>query len=198
MKSKKFSMKEKGIRFWHYTVAPHMLKIILQKVIKPSPVYVRGECSAVWISTNQDWEEMVRKKGFNDRRKEMYEMGCTPVRIEINPKMVDLIPWRQFKKESGITPFFANGYEKVDREWGANPKEWFASYKPIPLSSCNLPPQYWNGNEWIEQGDIPIIIKNKVYFASFDELLKAKIVGIEGSVWDVQIKIKYEETIQYH
>ena len=37
--------------------------------------------------------------------------------------------------------------EQSGIEKGANPKEWYASFKNIPLSNC-ISCQKWNGKEW--------------------------------------------------
>jgi len=38
--------------------------------------------------------------------------------------------------------------ERVGRNWGGHPNEWFVSYESVPLPKCLSPIEYWNGEKW--------------------------------------------------
>ena len=46
--------------------------------------------------------------------------------------------------------------EKVGIERGANPKEWFASFKNISIYDC-ISIEKWDGNKWVVEIDSGIL-----------------------------------------
>jgi len=146
------------MRFWHYTVYPSFLKILEDGQINYA-MRIANERPAVWLSTNPDWEETVRKAIGNRStgeeseplsRDELFAEDFIPVRLEIDPDSVKLFSWRNFKKNSGASRATIKALEKSAKQWGANPKEWYVCYEPILITSCLLPIEIWHGNEWID------------------------------------------------
>lgn len=151
-------METQDKRFWHYTVYQWLVKIIESREIKKAPSYVDGEIPVVWFSTNQIWEETVRKKvrpmGKGKHillsRNGLFKVGYPPVRIEIDPNEVKIHSWKHHKKHSGIPKKIAVLLEKQAIEWGANPNEWWVSKKPVQLEQCLAPIEIWNGETWLD------------------------------------------------
>jgi len=150
------------MRYWHYTFFNNFQKIIESKEIRQSTILTSDkEKPAVWLSSNPEWEETVRKalkKPDEDNgrmteplsRDELFKRGFPAVRIEIDPRLVILHSWEEFKKVGGLSKKMANGLEKVGKSWGANPDEWWASFDVIPVTSCLLPIEIWSGKEWVD------------------------------------------------
>ena len=143
-------------KFYHYTVLQTFEKIIHSGEIQPTSVKVNdNERPAAWFSTNPIWEETVRKRVARSEdepgpllsRDGLSKAGFPPVRIEANPNRVHLIPWEELKRISGITRNEARRLERVAREWGANPHEWYATFNAVPLTSCLTPIEIWDGKK---------------------------------------------------
>jgi hypothetical protein len=54
--------------------------------------------------------------------------GC--YRIGVDPKIVN--PWMKMQRIARIHPTAARSYEKIGREWGANPYDWWGTLRPVP------------------------------------------------------------------
>lgn len=80
-------------------------------------------------------------------REGLLSAGFMPIRIEINPRSVKIIDWKAHTKK--IPKNLAVALEKTAREWGANPAEWWISYKPIPVKSFISPIEGWDGKQWV-------------------------------------------------
>ncbi len=124
------------MKIWHYTVHQLFVKIVDDRMIRRSMIVNdENEIPVVWLSKNPDWEETVRKSILNTQtgketeplsRDELSKQGSTPVRIEVDQEFVNI------------------------RSWGANPKEWYVSYEPIPLESCSVF-EMWTAQEgWVD------------------------------------------------
>lgn len=149
------------MRFWHYTAYPSLVKIVDDRTIRRDRTVVVGnEFSVVWLSTNPNWEETVRKSLLNTQtgketgplsRDELSKQGFPPVRIEVNQNLVNIRSWRHYKKNGDISRKNATSLEKLAKRWGANPKEWHVSYEDIPLASCLIPIEIWTSRgEWVD------------------------------------------------
>jgi hypothetical protein len=148
-----------GKRYWHYTVYQHLKKIAESGEIRPTAKYTEyGEIAVVWFSTNPVWEETVRKSIKDTEtskqigplsRDGLSERGLHPVRIEVNPTLVDIRSWNNFKKRSGISKPGIKSLIKSAKHWGADPKEWWVSYEAVPSRSW-LSIEIWVGRKWVD------------------------------------------------
>lgn len=149
--------KGEGMRIWHYTTWEGLEGIASDGLIKCDRIYLKGEIPGVWLSTNANWEETVRKAIVSKEtglqtvpfsRDDLFKHGITPIRIEINSKKVNIVDWKTHCKK--IPKKIIQGLEDAAKEWGANPNEWRVSYKPIPVNSFISPIEQWDGKKWIE------------------------------------------------
>ena len=145
-------------RFWHYTPATRLPRILASGKIKlDEQAKFYGEKPAAWVSTNPVWENTATKPILDDSGKqvdltkeEMSElMGLG--RIEIKPSR-DFISWYKFRKTSGVHPKLWNGMTKYGLQVGANPNEWFASYIPI-LDRYFISVEMFIQGKWIKCED---------------------------------------------
>ena len=149
------------MRLWHYTFIQSFYNMTQDGVIKTSSTVRISEMEkpVIWLSSNPVWEETVRKALRDPEtgeisealsRDELFQRGYPAVRIKTNSELVAVRSWRHFKKYSGIPKKEAKALAQVALKWGANPKEWWVSYEDIPLTSCLLPIEIWNGSKWID------------------------------------------------
>ena len=161
-------------RYWHYTCFCHLQSISSDGVIKPASLYVPpGVKHGVWFSTDPDWERTVVKTIFNEEtgeetdllsRDELFDIGFvsvkteksstiihpyTPIRLEVNPHLVQLKSWQNYKKNSGDSKEFVRGLQRVAKKWGANPKQWYIVYGDVPIKNL-ITIERWNGEGWID------------------------------------------------
>jgi len=177
------------MKYFHYTLGQYLPSILSEKKIKKSPKYIKGNRSAAWFSTNPIWEESVRKvpglkliSGVTCSRSKLLENKLTPARIEINPEKVKLLSWERFKKVSGISKWVAEGFEKLAPEWGANPKEWLASLKDVPLRDCLLSVEVWNGNIWFELKFFHFNLGENILTVRIEDFLDGSVVNKNGDM----------------
>jgi len=145
------------MRIWHYTTDAALEGIFSDGEIKRDRIYLKGEIRCVWLSTNANWEETVRKTiqdiktGVESAplsRDALFSAGFFPIRIEINPRTVKITDWKTHCKK--IPKKIAQGLECAAKDWGANPDEWRVSYKSIPVKSFVSPVERWDGKRWIK------------------------------------------------
>lgn len=151
--------KSKVVKIWHYTVASHYNQIIADGFIKLATLYVnKNEKPAVWLSSNPNYEETVRKTLRDSEtgevmkdlsRDELFEKGVLPVRLEINSSFIKLHTWEDFQKESRINHEVADTLVKVAEKWGAYPEDWYTSFEPISTANGVLSVECWDGKEWV-------------------------------------------------
>lgn len=139
---------------WHYTSGSH-LKMILESGELRVSDWERKEGvkpPALWLSLNPIWEntatKMVLAGGqYRWLTKEEQYLNFGLVRFPIPFQKNALCSWAAYKHKSN-TPL--NVYwqlEKIGIERGANPSEWYASFKNIPLSEC-ISCETWDGEKW--------------------------------------------------
>ena len=134
---------------YHYTVMEHFKKIVESEKIKRATKHLGPkEKPAVHLSSNPEWEMTVKKTplGLSDAVGLRNHSHLIPVRIKIEAEACNIIPWRVFKKRSGISAKMARFLEKRGKEMGADPKQWYCSFEDIPLGVC-LSVEFWDG-EW--------------------------------------------------
>ncbi len=153
-------------RLWHYTAYQHLQKIIASGKIRVSSIRIdKRERPAAWFSSNPDFEQTAKKGVENSEtgivrhalgRDELLKAGFPPVRIEIDPSRVQVYDWEQYKKVSGISKKAAVDLEEAGINMGAAPSEWYASFQSVPLESCLLPIEIWNGQQWVNIREVNI------------------------------------------
>jgi len=139
---------------YHYT-SEHCLSKILEKgelIVSEWEKKNKVKPPALWLSLNPIWEntatKLVSENGTVKRltKDEQYQMfGLIRFVIEFKPEK--LCSWGKYKYKSNTPQQVYEAMEKSGIEQGANPKEWFACFKNIPLTDC-ISIQKWNGNEW--------------------------------------------------
>jgi hypothetical protein len=143
--------------YW-YTTMLHMKVVGNEGIIKPyyNP-QEPNERGAVFLSTNQNWERREAKQLPKEdgeltpplNRDELFDMGIMPIRARVNPASLKLIDWKTFRKKSGIATEKAEMIDKLAREDGAIPEQWYASFEAIPVTSF-LSVDVWDGSQWVQ------------------------------------------------
>jgi hypothetical protein len=126
------------MRVFHYSVARYLPQILEDKMILPSTEGLEKErWHAVWFSTNPIWEESANKMYLASgiripgNKLDTHEIGKGLMRIEVVPEAAPY-DWEQYKRKSMIPGKLARSFLGNAKKGGANPKEWRASFKPVP------------------------------------------------------------------
>lgn len=145
------------MQFWHYTVLEHYKSIVNCGYIDLATTYIcKGELPAVWLSTNEVFEETARKSITDTRTNDRYDdlsrdglfiHGVVPVRVEIDRTLAQIHKWSNSWAMLHVTQDYAQKLERVGLRIGANPDEWWFSLERIPLQSC-IRAEQWNGASW--------------------------------------------------
>ena len=109
-------------------------------LIKPATALVEPpERPIVWFSRNQFWERTVTKgMKFRDGRlieldfNAMIERRLFPVRIGVLPETAPF-DWLSLRKMSRMRPEMADGLVHVAEKVGADPRDWFGTFTPVPM-----------------------------------------------------------------
>ena len=139
---------------YHYTSETHLIKILETGKLIVSEWEKKNKVKppSVWLSLNPVWEntatKLISTNGIDRQltKEEQYQKFGL-IRFVLEFKKENFCSWGKYKYKSN-TPI--QTYEQMEQsgiEQGANPKEWYASFKNIPLSSC-MSCQKWNGKEW--------------------------------------------------
>jgi hypothetical protein len=146
-------------RYWHYTTLEHTASIQRSGFIRVAKIGVsHGVKPVTWFSTNPAWEPTVFKPLVNKEtgeeiflyaREDFLKYGILPIRIEVDQERAKLRGWNNYKKNSGDSKSMIKGLEKVAKELGANPKDWFVSYDDVSLDCC-LSMEAWTGAAWVD------------------------------------------------
>jgi len=138
---------------WHYTTGLHIEKIIQEKRLRVSEVErMVGLKPAVWFSKNQLCEPTALKFiciGSNPPVTETMKVqaetiGLLRIGIEFTN---ELTTWAKYKHVSKITQPLYNELEQSGIANGADPNEWFCSFKNIPSSKW-ITIERFNDNKW--------------------------------------------------
>lgn len=128
---------------FHYTTKDRLESIIAAGEIRTATAGVMPpEIPAVWISTAEKWEHtatkmMVRANGRVERGtlSGMIAGGWTLARIQIDPARVSLILPRDIRHALNIPASTYKILTTSGKLSGANPAEWRAVAKSIPVSA---------------------------------------------------------------
>ena len=139
---------------YHYTSGSHLNSILEKGALIVSEWEKRNGVKppALWLSLNSIWEntatKMINENGIIRRlTKEEQNQKFGLIRFVINFKKESLCSWAKYKHTSNTPEQVYCNMEEQGIEQGANPKDWFASFKNIPLRDC-IACEKWNGKEW--------------------------------------------------
>lgn len=138
---------------FHYTnlnCVEQIVKDACLKISKADKMF--GIKPAIWFSKNKRWEPTATKMAFNGteiveltEEEQLNAFGM--IRFGI-PFTTELISWRKYRHVGKINPLLHTSLERVGKEKGANPDDWYCSLKNIPLSTCVCIEQF-DGTEWV-------------------------------------------------
>ena len=139
---------------YHYTSEIHLKKILETGELKTSEYERKNKIKppALWLSLNPVWENTATKlvktkSGVRQLTKEEQNNLFGLIRFVLKFDEGKLCSWAKYRHVSN-TPI--NVYLQMERagvKKGANPKEWYACFKNIPLKHC-IYCQKWSGREW--------------------------------------------------
>jgi hypothetical protein len=139
---------------YHYTSEQHLSKILEtgKLIVSEWERQNKVKPPALWLSLNPIWEntatKLINENGkIRQLTKEEQYQSFGLIRFVIEFKKESLCSWGKYKYKSNTPVQTYEAMEKSGIEKGANPKEWYASFKNIPLSNC-ISCQKWNGKEW--------------------------------------------------
>jgi len=137
---------------YHYTSLIHLENIVQDGYLKTSGADKRfGIKPAIWFSKNTRWEPTATKMAFSgteliDLTEEEQLNTIGMVRFGI-PFTAELISWRKYRHVGKINPLLHTSLERIGKEKGANPDDWYWSLKNIPISICTCIEQF-DGTDW--------------------------------------------------
>ena len=124
---------KRDLRLWHYTHGQRIKQIVESRYLKLSTAFIaKGEKPAVWLSSNPEFELTASRMNANGEVLP-YNLkgGPAAIRIEVNPNP-KCITWAKYKHVGGISPEMAQAVERLGKQQGANPEQWYACLKMIP------------------------------------------------------------------
>ena len=141
---------------YHYTTLEYFHKIIESGRLKVSDFERRNRVkpAALWLIKNPIWENTASKCVRSEDTDEIVTLsfeqqhdllGCIRFVLPFNKE--SLCSWAKYKYASNTPPQLHNSMTKYGFSLGANPNEWFASFRDIPLSEV-IRVEVWNGSEW--------------------------------------------------
>tara|TARA_R110001632_G_scaffold63888_2_gene152285 strand:+ start:240 stop:698 length:459 start_codon:yes stop_codon:yes gene_type:complete len=139
---------------YHYTSEKHLSKILETGELTVSEWEKKNKVKppALWLSLDPVWEntatKLISENGkLRSLTKEEQHQKFGLIRFVLEFKKENLCSWGKYKYKSNTPIQTYESMEQSGIEKGANPKEWYASFKNIPLSNC-ISCQKWNGKEW--------------------------------------------------
>lgn len=127
-----------GKNFYHYTKGCHLPNIVGDGYIKVSIIGCeKQEKKAVWISTNENWENTVDCQTSADT------LGGK-CRIKISPDL-PMVTWAKYKYVGKMRPEMYDAIATSGIKYGANPDDWYASIGVVPQ-------KYWLAIEKLIDG----------------------------------------------
>ena len=139
---------------WHYTHGQKLEKILESGELRVSEAErkLKIKPPALWLSKNPIWENTATKNmktSAGERRmtiEEMHkELGL--IRFAFEFDKAAFITWAKYRYKTNTLIKHYMWMESQGIKWGANPNEWFATFKNIPLTKC-LAIEKWDGAEW--------------------------------------------------
>jgi hypothetical protein len=145
------------IKIFHYTTGFHLPFILKSGQLKVSEVErkIGVKPPALWLSRNEIWENTVIKRKRNGKQFTKVELHRHSglIRFVLEFKKEKLCSWKKYKYKSNTQPEVYGKMEEIGIAVGANPDDWYASFKNIPLKDC-LSCEMWNGESWLSINQI--------------------------------------------
>lgn len=144
----------KKTNYYHYTTEITIPEILKSKKITLATKYLnKKERPCAWVSSNSKWENTATKMCYSSDgtltqltfKEQLERFGCA--RIEVKPD--NLIHWAKLKHVSRINPNNSAFLEKLGKERGANPAQWFGSMYPIGIDQW-IKIELYRDEKWIE------------------------------------------------
>jgi len=140
---------------YHYTSGQHLEKILDKGELIVSEWEKKNKVKppALWLSLNPVWENTATKLigdkygNVREMTKEEQHVNYGLIRFVLEFNKETLCSWAKYKHKSNTPLKTYKQMEDTGIQLGANPKEWFASFKNIPLSKCICCEKY-DGKEW--------------------------------------------------
>jgi hypothetical protein len=140
---------------YHYTVKEHLIKILDSGELIVSQWEKKNNVkpAALWLSLNPVWEKTASKQvkengNVRQLTKEEQHQNLGLIRFVLEFKKDTLCSWAKYKHKSNTPIQIYESMEQVGLKEGADPNEWYVSFKNIPVSNC-ISYQEWNGKEWV-------------------------------------------------
>ena len=123
-------MIEGEIMIYHYTIARHAASILRDGVIRPATAFIpKGERPIVWFSANPTWEASAQKAGLVSRDETERQLGPL-YRFGVSPKTAPY-NFERLVFLAQMDPRIAVLLKSQGIEVGANPDEWFGTFRPV-------------------------------------------------------------------
>ncbi len=137
---------------WHYTTGIHMIWILRDRKLKVSETERMLRLKpAVWFSRNQTCEPTALKGKIVDgtfvkldMKEQSEAMGLYRIGIKFTK---GLISWAKYKHVSKIDPTLYDELGQTGITNGADPNQWYCSFKNIPESEW-ISIERFDGNKW--------------------------------------------------
>ncbi len=130
--------------YYHYTQLKNAKKIIQSKNIIPASLYIPKDEKAInWLSTNEFNEASAYP---NNPLTQMIEVGYIRFLVK-DIKHLKIDYWKTIAKKANMSSQVQE--DLINHSGDANPSEWYATLKKIPLA-CIEKIEYMDANQkWI-------------------------------------------------
>jgi len=122
---------------YHYTHGGRITDILDSGILLPSTIgFQKKREQAVWFSTNPFWEHTVGMYGYDHgvykelSLEDAIRIAGGVYRIVVEDKVAPF-DWRAYVKKSKTKGSIRRGMEATAKNRGANPSEWYVSFKPV-------------------------------------------------------------------
>lgn len=140
---------------YHYTSGHHLPEILKSGVLRVSEWEKKNNVkpASLWLSLNTEWEntatKMINKGGaIHQLTKEEQYQHSGLFRFVIKFEKAALCSWGRYRHASNTSISTYMRMEDAGLRQNANPQEWYASFKDIPLAKC-LRIEEWDGEQWV-------------------------------------------------
>jgi hypothetical protein len=125
------------IKKYHYTTGENLIRILKSKTIKRATAYTpKKKQQAVWFSTNPVWEETANKDLWDGKMRKsldrfgtgFYGKGLARIRVKDAAAPNN---FQDYVRLSHVPLKMAHALVVAAQEHGANPSEWYVSFKPV-------------------------------------------------------------------